>query len=316
MSDDVFAGCSGSPLHDAPRLAAALGIARVALKRDDLLAFAGGGTKCRKLAGLDRRLGTSADTLLLSGGCTSNQVRIIAALARATGRACEIFLNAPDDAPAADFARLFGAKVHALPDADSWALNAAIRSRLKALMSEGRRAVVVPAAAAADLAVYDAAIGEIAVDFADVETLVVAAGSGATSAGFLLGLDRHLPDTRLIAVSVDRPAAELRTVIERLIVGAGIAADGADLPRIMQRLAIDDRFIGAGYGKPSEASLQATSLAAASEGVLMEPVYTGKALAALTAIAAEGGIARDARVIFWHTGGVPYLAGTLAGMRA
>jgi 1-aminocyclopropane-1-carboxylate deaminase/D-cysteine desulfhydrase-like pyridoxal-dependent ACC family enzyme len=316
MSGSAFAGCADSPLHQAPRLAAALGLGALTLKRDDRLSFAGGGTKCRKLAGLERRLaGTSADTLLLSGGATSNQVRIMAAFASVTGRACEVFIDAADDAPAADFARLCGAVVHALPDADAWRLNAAIRSRLKALTGAGRHPVVIPAASAEDLPCYEAAIAELGRERMEADIIVVAAGSGATSAGFLLGLDRHLPTCRLLAVSVDRPAAELRTTIERLVASTGIAAGGPDLTRIMQRLSIDDRSIGAGYGKPSEASLRATELAARSEGVLMEPVYTGKALAALAAIASEGGIARDARVIFWHTGGVPYLAGSLAGAR-
>jgi len=172
----------------------------------------------------------------------------------------------------------------------------------------------VPAASAADLPCYDEAIAEIV--RADADVIVVAAGSGATSAGFLLGLDRHLAHCRLLAVSVDRPAAELRTVITRLLASSGIAADGTDMPRIMQRLDVEDRFIGAGYGVPSAASHRAVELAARSEGVLLEPVYTGKALAALASIAAEGGIARNARVIFWHTGGVPYLASSLAQLRS
>ena len=315
MSHFDFPVCRDSPLQDAPRLAAAFGIASLAFKRDDLLPFAGGGTKCRKLAGLVERLAqTPADALLLSGGATSNQVRIIAAVASQTMRACEVFLNAGPDSAAADFARLFGAVVHALPGADAWALNAAIRSRLKALTAEGRAPLVVPAASAADLPCYDEAIAEIV--RADADVIVVAAGSGATSAGFLLGLDRHLAHCRLLAVSVDRPAAELRTVITRLLASSGIAADGTDMPRIMQRLDVEDRFIGAGYGAPSAASHRAVELAAQSEGVLLEPVYTGKALAALASITAEGGIARNARVIFWHTGGVPYLASSLAQLRS
>ena len=193
MSHFDFPVCRDSPLQDAPRLAAAFGIASLAFKRDDLLPFAGGGTKCRKLAGLVERLAqTPADALLLSGGATSNQVRIIAAVASQTKRACEVFLNAGPDSAAADFARLFGAVVHALPGADAWALNAAIRSRLKALTAEGRAPLVVPAASAADLPCYDEAIAEIV--RADADVIVVAAGSGATSAGFLLGLDRdHAP---------------------------------------------------------------------------------------------------------------------------
>ncbi|MGA9829260.1 MAG: pyridoxal-phosphate dependent enzyme, partial [Rhodanobacteraceae bacterium] len=293
------------------------GIARMWIKRDDVIAFAGGGTKCRKFPGLiDRLRATPADTLLLSGGATSNQARLMAAVAAIAGYACEVFLDSPDDAPAAHFVRLFGGTVHALPGASRWTLNAAIRARLRELGAAGKSPVVVPAASPDDLACYEAAIGELAAGEFDSphNTLIVtAAGSGATSAGFLLGLDRVFPNARLLAVSVDRPARELRVVITRLLATAlGVSVDGDDVTRIVSRLSVDDGFVGSGYGMPSAASLDAVALAARSEGLLLEPVYTGKALAALAAMARGSRIGRSDSVVFWHTGGVPYLGTSLA----
>ncbi|MGA9421297.1 MAG: pyridoxal-phosphate dependent enzyme [Rhodanobacteraceae bacterium] len=317
MSDSLFSALSASPLQSAPQLAAHFGMDRMWIKRDDLIAFAGGGTKCRKFPGLiDRLQATPVDTLLLSGGATSNQARLMAALAATTGYSCEVFLDSPDDAPAAHFVRLFGGTVHALPGASRWTLNAAIRARLRELGAAGKSPVVVPAASPDDLACYEAAIGELVAGEFDLprNTLfVTAAGSGATSSGFLLGLDRFFPDASLLAVSVDRPAHELRIVITRLLATAlGVSPDGDDVARLVSRLTVDDGFIGGGYGMPSAASLEAVALAARSEGLLLEPVYTGKALAALVAMAQGGRIGRDDSVVFWHTGGVPYLAASLA----
>ena len=322
MAADLAAmdfGClPPSPLQPAARLAASLGIAELWIKRDDLIGFAGGGTKCRKLAGLaDRLRTTGADTFLLSGGGMSNQVRIIAALAAVGGQACEVFIDAADDAPAARFGRFFGAQVHALPDATHWTLNSAIRARLRELAAAGKRAVVIPAASHEDLAAYAQAIGELAAQGLPASprrTLVVtAAGSGATSAGFLLGLDRHLPQARLLAVSADRRGSELRTIITRLLASAtGLAPEGEDMQRMLARLDVDDRAIGGGYGTRTAEADAAIALAARTEGLLTEPVYTGKALAALCAMSRDGSIDRDERIVFWHTGGVPYLACALA----
>ncbi|HEY0232445.1 MAG TPA: pyridoxal-phosphate dependent enzyme [Dokdonella sp.] len=307
-----------SPLQPAPRLAASLGVAELCVKRDDLIGFAGGGTKCRKLAGLLQRLRASgADTFLLSGGAMSNQVRIIAALAAVSGHACEVFIDATEAAPAARFGRFFGARIHALPDATHWTLNAAIRGRLRELTAAGQRAVVIPAASHEDLAAYAQAIGELVaqgVPASPRRTLIVtAAGSGATSAGFLLGLERHLTTARLLSISADRRSGELRTIITRLLASAtGADPEGDDIGRLLARLDVDDRAIGGGYGARTEDADAAIALAARSEGLLMEPVYTGKALAALCAMSREGSIDRDDRIVFWHTGGVPYLASALA----
>lgn len=308
-------GFSSSPLHSAPRLAQHLGIRKIWIKRDDLLGFAGGGTKCRKLPALMRRLQlVGADTLLVSGGAYSNQARLIAAVAAASNRSCEVFLDGPEDAPAAHFARLFGGLVHALPGSTHWTLNSAIRARMRELGAAGKRVFVVPAAAADDLASYEEALKEVAdcrSGSGDL-TIVTAAGSGATSAGFLMGLERFLPGARLLSISVDRAALELRTVVTRLLATShGASADGSIVNRLISRLTVDDRFVGSGYGIPSTASLDAVALAARTEGLLMEPVYTGKALAALFALTAEGSVSRDDEVIFWHTGGVAYLMAAL-----
>jgi 1-aminocyclopropane-1-carboxylate deaminase/D-cysteine desulfhydrase-like pyridoxal-dependent ACC family enzyme len=320
MTGTDFPAIGPTPIESAPRLAERIGLGDIRIKRDDLIGFAGGGTKCRKLAGIAAKIrAAGADTLLLSGGATSNQARLVAALAARLGCACEVFLDAGELAPASCFARLLGASVHAMPDATPWTLNAALRARLRALGAEGRRAFVVPAASADDLACYAAAVGEIASvppRAVSRAVIVIAAGSGATTAGLLLGIDRALPDARVVAVSVDRAAAELATTVARLIATAtGADPDGADIARMTARLAIDERFRGNAYESPPAAAGEAVELAARAEGLLLEPVYTGRALAALCALAGDGGIASSERVVFWHTGGVPYLAAALDAKR-
>ena len=137
--------------------------------------------------------------------------------------------------------------------------------------------------------------------------IFTATSSGGTLAGMVLGASLlGWRDTRIVAVSADDPADEIR---ERVL---GLARDGAELIGYQGDLAayeltVTDAYVGEGYGVRTAASLEATKLLARSEGVLLDPTYTAKAAAGMADWVRSGRVASSARIVFWHTGGQPGL---------
>jgi D-cysteine desulfhydrase len=288
------------------------------VKRDDNTGLASGGNKARKLEYLlaDARA-RGADALLTVGGVQSNHARMTAAAACRLGMACHLVLDgvAPetrngnlllDD--------LFGATVEFLPDAPLAALHGAIAERAAALEQAGRRPYLIPIGGSSGLGAlgYVAAARELAeqAEAAGIRVgaIVVAVGSTGTLAGLTLGAQLYLPETKVIGVSVSSPAVRCRGKAARI---ADEAARRLALPAALPAAAfsITDAFLGPGYGIPTPEGLAAIRLAARTEGLVLDPVYTGKALAGLAGLAAEGRLPAPAgtAVVFWHTGGLPAL---------
>jgi D-cysteine desulfhydrase len=298
-----------TPLVRAERLERALGVPPLWVKRDDLIGFALAGNKARQLEVLlADALGQDCDTLLTGGGPASNFCQAAAAAARVAGLACVLVLYGQEPAvppPNLALARAFGARVTftGVPERES--VDAALDAADAGLRAEGRRPYLVPRGGATGLGAvgYALAVAELAAQL-DAEGVVpelvlVATGSGGTQAGLVAGTVAGGSPWRVVGASVSRPPEECA---ERVLALARAAADllgtpAADASHVLVR---DVR--GPGYGIPSVEGDTAAGLAARREGLLLDPVFTAKALAELPRLAAEGA---GGPVVFWHTGGTP-----------
>lgn len=305
-----------TPLEDAPRLAAALGVARVLVKRDDLTDLALGGNKVRKLEFLlGDALSQGADTLITTAAAQSNFLRLTAAAARRLGLTPVLIVRGRPDLPSRGnllLMRLFEADIRyvetedPVADATVQAMHAAADEVRRAggrpyLMHittfSGGRAALGYVAGAFELA---AQLGERRLDPGH---LVLAVGSGGTQAGLLLGLRLAGCLTRVLGVSVNIPAAALRGMIgEHIRSAAGLLRVSS--PVRDDEIDVTDDYVGPGYGIPTLESLSAVRQGA-REGLLFDPVYTGKAWAALAHAVRRGDVPRQGTVVFLHTGGAP-----------
>lgn len=299
-----------TPIDRLRRLEAALGPQCPALfmKRDDLLSFGMGGNKVRKLQTvLAAARAAGADTLITCGGLQSNHCRVTAAAGAVLGLRVMLVVNGTaQDRPTGNalLDRLFGADVHHV---------ATRHDRLPTMMAlaeslerDGRRPFIVPLGASTPLgaAGFARAIEELLTAGVSPTTIVHASSSGGTQAGVIAGCALFGLRTRVLGVSADESAPTLSGVVRRLleglatIVGASATAIGADGP-----IDVDDSQVGDGYGVPTPASVEALEMTARLEGIVLDPVYTAKAMAGLIAHVRAGAFTADDRVLFWHTGG-------------
>jgi D-cysteine desulfhydrase family pyridoxal phosphate-dependent enzyme len=314
-----------TPLHDAVRLREALGgpsrCPRIVIKRDDLTGLALGGNKARKLEYLVAdAIAAGATTLVTTGGVQSNHARMTAAAACVAGLECVLVLTTTVTAPAVEgnllLDRLYGASVHFVSAIDPLLAvgdDAPVVARVVAdQASRGRRAYVVPVGGSSAVGALGYVMGSIelvqqlhAMSIAP-SRLYYASGSRGTQAGLTLGAKVARAPYVLHGVAVSGGEAEK---IERALRVANEAAErlGVDERVVRGDLFTDQGFIGEGYGIPTPEALEAIELMARSEGVLLDPCYTAKAMAALIHHARSGAVAPSDTVVFLHTGGVPAL---------
>jgi D-cysteine desulfhydrase len=303
-----------TPLHDAPRLARAIGVARVLVKRDDLTGFAAGGNKVRKMEFLvGDALARGADTIIAVGGPQSNAVRTAMIAARAAGLE-PIAVMYGDPPPVREgnlvLDDLAGARLAFTGDADRTTMEPAAEALAAELRAAGRHPYVIPRGGAT--AVGDAGYVEASAELADQLAalgaapahLVVATGSCGTQAGLIAGAAWLGVPYHVIGILVSRPRSEAvprllelaRSTAELLGLGVAIGPDD---------VRVDDRFLGPGFGIPSPEGIAAQRLALATEGLVLDATYTAKALAGLIGLINDGTITPDASLIFVHTGGDP-----------
>ncbi len=296
-----------TPLDEALRLTAALGGPRILVKRDDLTGLALGGNKARKLellaaAARDER----ADILVTGGGIQSNHARLTAAAANRLGIDCHLVLAGPEpDTSSGNLLldRLMGASLEFDVKGDYYRIEQAIVDASARLASEGRRPYSIPVGGASVTGViaYADAVDELHAQIGSVDWIVVADGSGGTHAGIIAGLGDAA--TSVIGVDVGtRP--DLDDAVARLATEAA-AASGRDRPTA--EVIVDHDHVGAGYGEPSAAAIEAMTTTARTESLVLDPVYTSKAMAALITRVRDGRIGARETVVFWHTGGAPAL---------
>jgi len=306
-----------TPLEDAPRLAAALGVRRVLVKREDLTDLALGGNKVRKLEFLfGEALAQHADTIVTTASAHSNFLRIVSAGARRFGMRPILVVRGRPDLPSEGnllLMRLFAERIVYLDTEDPYAdtTTAKMRDLERELTRAGRRPYLIHLAAfSSGLATvaYVPAAEELAAQLrergAGCDRVVVAVGSGGTYAGLLLGLRGAGVTAPILGASVNTGAGEMRRRIRDQIRAAedllGVTPSVRD-----DEIDVTDAHVGPGYGIPTAESLDAVALAARTEGLLLDPVYTGKAWAALVHAVRTGAVQRSETVVFMHTGGAP-----------
>jgi L-cysteate sulfo-lyase len=304
-----------TPLQKLERLSAALGGPDIWVKRDDLTGAAGGGNKVRKLEFLlGDALAKKADTVVTGGAIQSNHVRQTAALCGALGLHCEAVLNEPLPGRGPEYAvsgnlflaKLAGAVVHVIPNAADTLSH--IERVAQGLRAAGRRPYVMPIGGSTPLGAlgYVSAALELCEQADDFDHLVIASGSGGTQAGLVGGLALAGSDARLLGISVSAPRERQRKKATDLLPGLSELI-GEKLGE--DAVLIDDASIGPGYGVPTPEMKAALAMAATLEGLYLDPVYTGKAMAGLIRLCRAGHFRAGEKVVFLHTGGLPGLFG-------
>src|SRR5581483_2175090 len=239
------------------------------------------------------------------GGRQSNHVRMTAAAANKLGLHCTVvFGSDPPSVPSGNVIldELLGPEMVWAGPLDYYGVEAAIDHTTRRLIDEGRRPYAMPIGGASVTGAlgYVRAAQELRAQRADVDLVVVADGSGGTHAGLVAGLGSH---ERVLGVDVGtRPDLDVQ-VPEKAMETARLAG----LPEPTGTLQIDHDRFGDGYGVPTDDCREALDLAARLEGLVLDPVYSGKAMAGLIAARRDGRIDRDTSVVFLHTGGMPAL---------
>jgi D-cysteine desulfhydrase family pyridoxal phosphate-dependent enzyme len=295
-----------TPVEELPRLSQMLS-RRLWIKRDDLTGLALGGNKIRKLEFLCAdaiRLG--ADTLITTGAPQSNHCRQTAAAAAKLGLRCVIVLSGPPqpaDRGNLLLDSLLGAEI---VWADGKARDPALQETLAREQSAGKNPYLIPYGGSNPLgaAAYALAVRELLEQKIHPDWIVFASSSGGTQAGLVLGARWFGFRGWVQGISVDWKAEPLRAKIQALAEETSrTLGDAEAVPA--DSIRIDDRFLGAGYGKPGELEREAIHLFARQEGILLDPVYTGRAAGGLIERIRRNEIGTGETVLFWHTGGTP-----------
>jgi L-cysteate sulfo-lyase len=285
------------------------------IKRDDQTGLAAGGNKTRKLEILIADAQSrGADVVLTVGAIQSNHCRQTAAAAARAGLACVLVLGG--SAPSREhwtgnllLDDLLGARIcWAGQDDPLSALEAAAASERAA----GRKPYVIPygGSNAVGASAYALAFAELWDQVQETglhfDRLVFATSSGGTQAGLVVGARACGYRGQVLGISVDKTGGQLRQTVVDLLAptAARLGLERAPGP---DEVHIDDRFLGGGYAVLTGAEREAVRLAARSEGILLDPVYTGKAMAGLIELIRRGEIGASETVLFWHTGGMPAL---------
>lgn len=304
-----------TPLHPGrPR-----GNARLWFKRDDLLPAAFGGNKVRALDFVVAdALREGADTLITGAGPLSNHVRASAAVAALAGIRCLAVYwgpKPPRDEGNHRLTRLFGAEIFFTGQSDRASVDIAIERLAMETKAHGGAPYIVPRGGACALAVlaHVRAVQETLTQCASLgitpSRVVLAVGGAATLAGWLLGTALFGASWRIDAFSVSRPVTEALMRASRLAQEAAALIDApAWLDRVELHLA--DDYIGSGYGLPSPEGQRAIVETAREDAILLDPVYTGKAMAGYRNLLSRGDVDGDA--LFLHTGGAPSLFTAIA----
>ncbi len=307
-----------TPIQKLERLSAKLGGPEIWIKRDDLTSLAGGGNKTRKLEFLVAdALAQGADTLITVGAVQSNHCRLTLAAAAHEGLKCRLVLEQRvagsyrKDASGNNFLfNLLGAESLSVVDAGA-DLGAAMQAEAEKLKANGRKGYVIPGGGSNALGAmgYVVCAREILQQSLDLgiafDEIVVASGSAGTHAGLLVGFTAANAAVVLTGVNVRRPREEQEDNVHKLAVEAAAFA-GLPAPKRESVVALDE-WVGPGYSLPTDEMVEAVLLFAQLEGVLLDPVYTGKAAAGLIGLIRRQHFKQDSKILFVHTGGAPSL---------
>jgi D-cysteine desulfhydrase len=298
-----------TPIETLPRLTEALNGPRLLVKRDDQTGLAFGGNKTRKLEFLVAEAqAQGADTLITAGALQSNHCRQTAAAAAKFGFRCILVLVGLPPAQASAnllLDQLFGAEVvwTEKPQRD-----AVLQETFKQVAAQGRKPYLVPYGGSSPTGAlgYVFAMEEFVGQKIKADWIVFASSSGGTQAGLVLGARAFGYPGKVLGISVDEPQRDLQVRVAKL------ASETSERlgPRIEftpDEVLVNADYCAPGYGVLTGAEREAIQLFAKTEGLLLDPVYTGRAAAGLIDLVRKGFFKKDETVLFWHTGGQPAL---------
>ncbi len=307
-----------TPIESMPRLSEHLGGPTLWIKRDDCTGLATGGNKTRKLEFLmGAALQQGADTVVTQGAVQSNHVRQTAAAACKLGLKCHALLERRVEHADREYNesgnvlldKLFGATFEYRDGGLD--MNAEGREVTERLNAEGANAYFIPGGGSNEVgALGYAACAQEIVEQAQASNLtfdwlVMATGSTGTQAGLVAGMHVMHAGPPVIGVSVRQPEARQVAAVHDLTerTAAHLGRPGVDVADVR----VDDGYVGEGYGIPAESTLEAIDMAARMEGLLLDPVYSGKGFAGMIGLTRAGFFNAGHNVLFLHTGGAAAL---------
>ena len=315
-----------TPLEEMSALQQTIGCTpRLFVKRDDCTGLAGGGNKTRKLEfTLADVRAQSADVIITSGGVQSNHVRQTAAAAaklglkfhgilansfsQATYKAADVYATTGNRL----LVDILGGQLHFVED-DGPATEKMITTLVEETRADGLTPYVVPVGASNGIGAmgYAVCAAELLQQFRKLDIapshMIVATGSAGTHGGLLAGLRALDSQIKVIGVSVSEPAVAKRAKVRRIV--EEMATLWGSLAPVIEDddIVVREEFVGRGYAVPSVACVEAIRLLAESEGLLLDPVYTGKAMAGCLEMVRSGELEAGRDIVFLHTGGSPAL---------
>lgn len=300
-----------TPIEKLDRLSRHLHGAEIYVKRDDLTGLAGGGNKTRKLEFLiAEALAQGCDHVITTGGPQSNHCRQTAAAAAKYGLGCSLVLRGEQPGSTNGnllLNNLLGAHVYwteGQPPAE------VINRVSRELCAMGRTPYQIPLGGSnvVGTTAYVQAMAELMDQLQDanlnIDVLVHASSSGGTQAGLVLGAHVYGFRGQVYGISIDRPAEDLKMQVAALATATATHL-GLGTISVADRVEINDDYIEPGYAVLTELERDAIKLVAEKEGLLLDPVYTGRAFGALIDLIRWGAFTHNQTVLFWHTGGTP-----------
>lgn len=293
-----------------PRLSDALGGARLLIKRDDQTGLAFGGNKTRKLEFLVAEAREQGAKMLISGGALqSNHCRQTTAAAARFGLECILVLTGDKSQHASGnllLDQLFGAEIVYVADRKD--RDSILQETFDRATNEGKNPYLVPygGSNATGALGYAFAMKELIDQNVSADWIVFASSSGGTQAGLLLGQRIFGFNGRILGISVDESEEWLKSEVSKLASAASEKL-GARIEFASADVLVNANYCSAGYGVVTEREREAIRLFASREGLLLDPVYTGRAAAGMIDLIRAGFFKRHETVLFWHTGGQPAL---------
>lgn len=299
-----------TPIEELPRLSAELGGPRLFIKRDDQTGLAFGGNKTRKLEFLVAEAQAQGARVLISAGAMqSNHCRQTAAAAAKFGMECILVLNGQHPKqPSANLMLDFLFNADIVWVADRKDRDAVLRKTYETALASGTQPYLVPYGGSSPTGAlgYAFAVEELMQQGLKPDWIVFGTSSGGTHAGLTLGARVFNCQAKILGISIDEPVAELKANVSALASAASEKFGGRIEFSGLDVLA-NDEYCQAGYGVFGEQERESICLFAGKEGILLDPVYTGRAAAGMIDLIRRGVFGKNETVLFWHTGGQPAL---------
>jgi len=302
-----------TPIERMERLSRHLGGPDLYIKRDDQTGLATGGNKTRKLEFLVAdALAQGCDHLITMGAPQSNHCRQTAAAAARYGLGCSLILRGyPPEQITGNILldNLLGAHVYWKQDRPTKELLDEISHELKAM---GQKPYVIPLGgsnvmgATGYVLAMEELMAQLTAEKIYIDFILFASSSGGTQAGLAVGAEVTGFRGKLLGISVDHPADDFKTQVAALATATATHLGLGMLPTV-ERIDVNDDYLGEGYARVSEVEREAIRMVGQQEGILLDPVYTGRAMGGLIDLIRWGAFTRGQSVLFWHTGGTAAL---------